>query len=274
MIYGQSIVLPGVTAAGASGARNLMSLGDSAAAQIPDLMTCFMAEAVTPKVGGGIQGYDVATSGLLIPAGVPQTKNDADANFAGMATVSVSKAGTISMPPGSAGGLLSYTVVMVTSLSAATLAAASNIMLDIAAPGDTQTAIPLRRLGTASATPGLNSLPYGGSSANGLTAAEDATFPAADVPGIYVLDWANDTKLARLAIQTPAVRASATLPNQFAAPTDANSYFRIGFLSSSGFEGRLARLYAYPRSLMSSTVGLSQLTALMSALRATYGVAA
>lgn len=270
---GQYIVLPGVRAAGASADVSLMSIGDTAAKRIPDLKCCFMAEAVKPKAGGGIEGYDAETSGLLIPAGVPQNKNDADANFAGMATVSVFKAGTISMPPGSAGGLQSYTVVMVASLSAATLAAATNIMLDIAAPAGTQTAIPLRRFGTASATPGLNALPYGGSSANGLTAAEDPSFPVADAAAIYVLDWANDTKLARLAINTPVARASATLPNQFATPSEDGSFFRIGFLSSSGFDGRVARLYAWPRSLMSTQVGMRQLTSLMNALRSMYGIA-
>jgi len=275
-INGQSIILPGVAAAAASGARNDMTQGDSAAAMIPDLMTCLMAESVriTPA---GFEGFDATDSRLLITSGVNAgliAVNQQDPIFAGRPSITMPNASGLDMPAGSAGGIQSYTAVLVMAHAAEGLAGGENRILTIVNPNGDTVALTIRRFGAQLSAPGLYIQPYSATGNDRLSILESTgTLPVADSTVVYVVDWSNSAKLLRLGVNSSVATAQTALPNSFAAATDANARWRLGPSIAGPAIGRIARLYVWPRSLMSSTIGTQQLTDLVAALKSTYGIA-
>jgi len=274
-IYGQSIVLPGVTAAASSGVRSDMTQGDIAAAMIPDLMTCLMPESVR-ITASGFEGFDATDSRQLVISGVNSgliARNDQDETFDGHASITMPNASGLDMPAGSAGGLESYTAVIVMAHSADGLAAGENRILSIINPNGDSVALTIRRFGAQLASPGLAITPYSTGGTNRILILESGgTLPEADEATIYVVDWANGAKNLRVGINSSVASAQQTLASAFSAPTDANARWRMGPSVAGAAVGRIARLYVWPRSLMSSSVGTQQLTDLVAALRSTYGI--
>lgn len=269
---GQIIILPGVSAAASGGAARIdMTPADRIAARMANLKHVVSPRSLTAVAGGGVSGRCRATGLSLVPKGTTTALKLFD--VAGKRALGLTNifAASLGLPAGSQ--TPSYTAVMAVNIGQADIdsvaISTSPILLGGSSAADTVNLNALQYFGAAGTPPNI------------FTArGSDVASPFASVvrPGgawvIVVVDFDNNTKTVSLAVNQAATFATMLKTTEHTPA--AGDYVEIGnhgTATSSLRSSKVGDLFLFGDSVLSSSLGKSQLVELVAALKAEYGIA-
>ena len=268
-MFGQMVVLEGVTAAAAPGAPRInMNAPDIIATKITSLKHALGAREILPAPGGGVVGRCRWTGAPLVSKG-SAAANLTVSEIAGHLGLGINGPGSagLALPAGSLTS--SFTFVAAVNLNAADAAGTYPInFLSGFAPSDVYISGLLRTYGAAS------SVYYPGKS--GSNTGTTGTWAIANSPAsgwaVMVIDYNNATRTMSVAVNQAARFAAATMPTNY-APAEG-SYIEVGYHidTASIRNSKLGDLYTFSDSLLKTDLGKSQLTDLVAALKVYYGI--
>lgn len=267
-MFGQMVVLEGVTAAAAPGAPRVnVNAPDTIAAKISTLKHALGARSITAAPGGGVVGRCRATGAPLI------SKGNAAANLAlyeisGHLGLGINGSGSagLALPAGSLTS--SFTFVAALNLNAADAAGTYPInFLSGFDPSDVYISGLLRSYGAASSV-----YPGKSGSNTGTTGSWSLANSPASGWAVVVVDYNNATRSLSVAVNQAASFVAATMPANYAPA--AGSYVEVGYHidASSIRNSKLGDLYTFSDSLLKTDLGESQLTELVAALKTYYTI--
>ncbi|HGY9636440.1 TPA: hypothetical protein ACOJPK_001877 [Pseudomonas putida] len=267
---GQFIMLPGVTAAAASGAPRIsMNAPDSVAAKIATLKHVVSARTLTRDTVEGVAGRCRNT-------GLPLATKGTNKQYLALSEVGGKAALGL---PGISGGRAalglpansltpSFTMVTAIFMSASdiALAGAGNFLSGINAD-DTYFAALLRWYGAGSTT-----LPNMLAASTTTGQPVSTANPGAGVWGVVIVDYNNETRRISIALNQADTFVSGVKATDFAP--GANSYLEIGYHigSESLREAKVGDVYTFSDSLLRTDMGKNQLKDLVAALKTYYGI--
>lgn len=268
-MFGQMVVLEGVTAAAAPGAPRInMNAPDIIATKIASLKHALGAREILPAPGGGVVGRCRWTGALLTSKGTSANTLTLS-EIAGRSALSINGAGRagLALPPGSLTS--SYTMVAAVNLAAVDLA--GNYITNVLSgfdSSDTYISALQRAYGATS----------GGANAGKLISSPLAggTFPSASLPApgwaVLVTDYDNSSRLVSVSINQVSSFGTLTLPGTFVPPS--GSYVEVGYHldPSSLRNSSLGDLYTFSDSLLKTDLGKSQLVELIAAMKTYYSI--
>lgn len=268
-MFGQMVVLEGVTAAAAPGAPRInMNAPDIIATKIATLKHALGAREISPAPGGGVVGRCRWTGAPLVSKG-SQAASLAVSEIAGHPGLGINGSGSagLALPAGSLTS--SFTLVAALYLNATD--AASTYVINFLSgfdPSDVYISGLLRADGAASpAFPGKIGSATGATGVRAL-----ANSPAAGW-AIVVVDYNNATRTMSIAVNQASTFSAATMPDNYAPA--AGSYIEVGYHISavSIRSSKLGDLYTFSDSLLKTDLGKSQLVELVAALKSYYAIA-
>ena len=272
---GQLIILPGVTAGATTQVERIeATAADLAALRIQGLKHVVSARALSNVAAGGVSGRCRKTGGLLTPMGT-------GASLLTVATLAGHKALTgispytqaagLALPAGSA--TASYCAVFAALIGSVAKADTGTSMLlsSYRSAGTIRAYMARYRPASSAAINGVTS--SGGYNTNsGPVAIPDASVPA-NTWGIYVVDFDDATKTARIASNTATPYDTETLADNHVI--DEDSVVQIGYsLGTSGLRDcGVGDVYLFDRSMIGATATQSKIGTLIAALKTQYGIA-
>ncbi|MBW0236359.1 hypothetical protein [Pseudomonas sp. D1HM] len=268
-MYGQIVILPGVTAAaGASAERIDMTASDLIAAKIPGLKHMVSARSLTALPGGGVSGRCQATGAPLVPKGLVTAL--AISEVAGKKALGLSsvQAAGLGLPAGSA--TASYTAVMVVSVAAADVASgspsAAPIFLSSMTAADALVASAAQYYGTSGSPPNI----FAARGSN--TASPFVSVPKPETTwAVLLVDYNDTTKVVSLAVNQAKTFATAT--KTVAHTPGTGGYFEIGAhvnATASLRASKIGDLYLFEGSLLTNALARTQISDLIAVLKAEY----
>ena len=268
-MFGQMVVLEGVTAAAAPGAPRInMNAPDIIATKIASLKHALGAREILPAPGGGVVWRCRWTGAPLVSKG-SAAANLTVSEIAGHLGLGINGSGSagLALPAGSLTS--SFTFVAAVNLNAADAVGTYPInFLSGFDPYDVYISALLRTYGvTASIYPGKSG------SNTGFTGAWAFANSPASGWAIMVVDYNNATRTLSVAVNQAASFAAATMPANYAPA--AGSYVEVGYHidASSIRNSKLGDLYTFSDSLLKTDLGKSQLAELVAALKTFYAIA-
>ncbi len=263
---GRMIVLPGVKIAGGTGAERIeVSSSDIVAAKIANLSNFLSARSIKNTPAGGVAGYCLRTGGALVEKGAANSFTRSV--FAGRPAVGLKSNGAaagLALP----GGSLHSSYCVVSAVAIQYLASGTVNIISGFTGGDVYTNCPLRHTGVPA-----------GSQAYVSAYGPNATVPNVSAPvtvdawQIVVSDYNNDTKTTSLGVNgIGSLSAMQKDVSLFPGPAD---YLEIGYhAGANGLRTTLVGdMYVFNTSMLRSDFLKEQLTALMAAMKADYGIA-
>lgn len=272
MVSGQVIVLPMTVAAAASAPRINMTAAELAAVKIEALKHIVSPRYLSSLPAGGVEGRCAVTGQLLTTKGTQPTTlvlSDVDGNRA-LGLTSTAALASLALPAGSQTN--SYTLVFAVNTSAADRASASPVnYLSGYSGADVYNSATLRFYGSAAAAPRTSRFISVGPSSTGTETFFDH---AAAGWAVVIVAYDNDTRVLSIAVDQ--VETFNTVLKGATAAQDANAYFEIGYhLSGIGLRtSKVGDLFSFDKALVSTTFGREQLSELVVALKAQYGITA
>ena len=268
-MFGQMVVLEGVTAAAAPGAPRInVNTPDIIAAKISTLKHAVGARSLTAAPTGGVVGRCRATGTPLVPKG-SAAANLAVSEIAGRLGLGINGVGAagLALPAGSLTN--SYTLVAAVNLAAADVAGGliANYLSGFDA-ADSYISVLQRSYGITNAGTNKGKLCTSPLAGGNFAA---ATLPAAGW-AVFVVDYNNDTRVASVSTNQVSTFDTLTMPGTFSPPV--GSFIEVGYHldSNSLRSSKLGDLYTFSDSLLKTDLGKTQLAELVSALKIYYGV--
>lgn len=269
-MFGQMVVLEGVTAAAAPGAPRInMNAPDIIATKIATLKHALGAREISPAPGGGVVGRCRWTGAPLIPKG-SAAANLAVSEVSGRLGLGINGAGAAGMALPAGSLTTSYTLVAAVNLAAADVAGGLIVnYLSGFDAADGYLSVLQRSYGVTNAGTNKGKL-CSSPLAGGNFAA--TVLPAAGW-AIFVVDYDNATRVASVAINQASAFDTLTMPGSFSPPPGA--FIEAGYHldSNSLRSSKLGDLYTFSDSLLKTDLGKSQLTELVAALKTYYAIA-
>lgn len=268
-MYGQMVVLDGVTAAAAAGAPRVnMNAADIVATKISTLKHAVGARSLSAAPAGGVTGRCRWTGAPLVSKGNAAV-NLAVTEVAGRLGLGINGTGSagLALPAGSLTS--SFTLVAAVNLNATD--AAGNYPVNFLSGFDSSDVYIsglLRAYGAASSV-----FPSRIGSNTGISGTWSfANSPAAGW-AIVVIDYNNATRTMSVSVNQAATFTVATMPANYAPA--AGSYIEVGYHidASSIRNSKLGDLYTFSDSLLKTDLGKSQLTELVAAMKTYYSIA-
>lgn len=268
-MYGQMVVLDGVTAAAAAGAPRVnMNAADIVATKISTLKHAVGARSLSAAPAGGVTGRCRWTGASLMSKGSAAV-NLAVTEIAGRLGLGINGTGSAGLALPADSLTSSFTLVAAVNLNATD--AAGNYVINFLSgfdPSGVYISGLLRAYGAAAAT-------YPGKigSNTGITGTWSFANSPASGWAIVVVDYNNATRTMSVSVNQTTTFTVATMPASYTPP--AGSYIEVGYHidASSIRQSKLGDLYTFSDSLLKTDLGKSQLAELVASMKTYYSIA-